>query len=63
MDLKPYLNRIQYDGPLAPTIAVLRDIQLAHACSIPFENLDVLLDRGNAGDVGEAGWIDRLHAV
>ena len=46
MDLKPYLDRIQYDGPLAPTIDVLRDIQLAHACSIPFENLDVLLGRG-----------------
>lgn len=46
MDLTSYLKRIQYDGPLVPTIAVLRDIQLAHACSIPFENLDVLLGRG-----------------
>src|SRR6185437_5061289 len=46
MDLRSYLNRIQYDGPLVPTVAVLRDIQLAHACSIPFENLDVLLGRG-----------------
>lgn len=46
MDLKPYVKRILYDGPLEPTIAVLRDIQLAHACSIPFENLDVLLGRG-----------------
>ncbi len=46
MDLRSYLNRIQYDGPLVPTLAVLRDIQLAHACSIPFENLNVLLGRG-----------------
>lgn len=46
MDLQPYLNRIHYDGPLAPTIDVLRNIQLAHACAIPFENLDVLLGRG-----------------
>jgi N-hydroxyarylamine O-acetyltransferase len=46
MDLGSYLKRIQYNGPLAPTIAVLRDIQLAHTCSIPFENLDVLLGRG-----------------
>lgn len=46
MDLRSYLNRIQYDGPVAPTIAVLRDIQFAHVCSIPFENLDVLLGRG-----------------
>ena len=46
MNLKPYLDRIGYVGPLAPTIAVLREIVLAHACSIPFENLDVLLDRG-----------------
>ena len=46
MDLRPYLERIQYDGLLEPTIAVLRAIQFAHTCAIPFENLDVLLGRG-----------------
>lgn len=46
MNLQPYLDRIQYVGPLEPTLAVLREIVLAHSCSIPFENLDVLLDRG-----------------
>ena len=46
MNLTAYLERIGYAGPLMPTIEVLRDIVLAHSCSIPFENLDVLLDRG-----------------
>ena len=46
MNLTAYLERIGYSGSLVPTIEVLRDIVLAHSCSIPFENLDVLLDRG-----------------
>lgn len=35
----------------APTLATLRAIQLGHVCSIPFENLDVLLKRGIALDL------------
>ncbi len=46
MKLDAYFNRIGYWGLRVPTIAVLQEIVLAHACSIPFENLDVLLDRG-----------------
>ena len=46
MDLDAYLARIRYTGSLTPTLETLRGIVLAHACSIPFENLDVLLDRG-----------------
>lgn len=46
MDLHAYFDRIGYSGPPAPTLAVLRDVVSAHACSIPFENLDVLLGRG-----------------
>ncbi|MBP3956055.1 arylamine N-acetyltransferase [Gemmata sp. G18] len=45
MNLDAYLSRIGYAGPRTPTLPVLRDIVLAHACSIPFENLDVLLGR------------------
>jgi N-hydroxyarylamine O-acetyltransferase len=44
--LNAYLRRIGYAGPLVPTLDVLRGIVFAHACSIPFENLDVLLGRG-----------------
>jgi N-hydroxyarylamine O-acetyltransferase len=46
MNLEAYLARIGYRGPRVPTLAVLRDVVCAHARSIPFENLDVLLGRG-----------------
>lgn len=46
MDLTAYLARVGYTGPREPTLDTLRGLVLAHACSIPFENLDVLLGRG-----------------
>lgn len=46
VDLDAYLTRIRYAGPREPTLAALRGLVLAHATSIPFENLDVLLGRG-----------------
>ena len=46
MNLDAYLSRIGYDGPRTPTLDVLREIVLTHACAIPFENLDILLGRG-----------------
>jgi N-hydroxyarylamine O-acetyltransferase len=45
-DLDAYCARIAYDGPREPTLAAFRAIVLGHARAIPFENLDVLLDRG-----------------
>lgn len=45
LDLKAYLRRIEYAGPLEPTLGVLEAIHLAHATHIPFESLDVLLGR------------------
>jgi N-hydroxyarylamine O-acetyltransferase len=44
-DLDAYLRRIGYSGERAPTLAALAGIQLAHAQSISFENLDPLLGR------------------
>lgn len=44
-DLDAYLRRIGYDGDRAPTLRTLREIHLAHAQHIPFENLDPLLRR------------------
>lgn len=41
--LDAYGERIGYAGPWEPTLAVLRQIQFRHTCSIPFENLDILL--------------------
>lgn len=41
MQVEQYLRRIQYDGPLAPTSEVLRNLHRAHMFSVPFENLDI----------------------
>ena len=44
-DPTPWLRRIGHDGPREPTLATLRALVAAHAGTIPFENLDVLLGR------------------
>ncbi len=43
--LAAYLDRIHYDGPVEPTLAVLRALHRAHVLSIPYENLDIHLGR------------------
>ena len=43
MDLGAYFSRIGFSGPRIPTLATLRELQLAHAQSIAFENLNPLL--------------------
>jgi N-hydroxyarylamine O-acetyltransferase len=45
LDLDAYLERIGYEGPVEPTLEVLDAVHLAHATTIPFENLDILLGR------------------
>ncbi|MGH8278916.1 MAG: arylamine N-acetyltransferase family protein [Gammaproteobacteria bacterium] len=45
IDLDRYFERIGYRGPQQPTLELLHAITAAHAQSIPFENLDVLLER------------------
>ena len=50
IDLDAYLERIGYQGSRAPTLDVLNAISLAHTSAIPFENLDVLLERPIALD-------------
>lgn len=42
-DLKAYMKRIGYDGPLTPTYETLRDVHRLHAQTIAFENLNPLL--------------------
>ncbi len=44
-DLHAYLARIGYSGPTRLSLSSLQQIHHAHVCAIPFENLDVLLDR------------------
>ena len=41
MDIKAYLERINYHGSLAPTAETLRALQVAHLLSVPFENLSI----------------------
>jgi N-hydroxyarylamine O-acetyltransferase len=45
LDLDAYFARIGHTGPRIPTLATLNAIVSAHAQTIPFENLDVLLGR------------------
>ncbi len=45
MEITQYLKRIQYDGPLHPTLPVLQNLQLQHMLHVPFENLDIHLGR------------------
>jgi N-hydroxyarylamine O-acetyltransferase len=45
LDVGAYLQRIGYSGNLQTVPAVLEAIHLAHATHIPFENLDILLQR------------------
>ncbi|MCX6953781.1 MAG: arylamine N-acetyltransferase [Verrucomicrobia bacterium] len=50
IDLPAYFARIGYDGPRDPTLATLRAVLFRHVCTIPFENLDILLGRRIAID-------------
>lgn len=45
VDLKAYSERIGFVGEAVPTLATLSELVLRHVCSIPFENVDVLLGR------------------
>src|SRR5207247_1212253 len=45
VDAASYLKRIGYRGPLIPHIDVLRRLHHRHLLSVPFENLDIHLDR------------------
>ncbi len=66
MNLQAYLDRIRYRGDLRPVHSVLVALQQAHACAVPFENIDVQLGRAvsiSASDAyekivvkGRGGW-------
>jgi len=45
MDIQAYFRRIGYDGPTALTFETLRDIQRAHATTIPYETFDIFFGR------------------
>ena len=41
MDVTTYLERINYRGSLSPSADTLRELQVAHLLSVPFENLSI----------------------
>ncbi len=41
MNVKAYLERINYHGSLVPNAETLRRLQVAHLLSVPFENLSI----------------------
>ena len=41
LDVKAYLERIGYDGPVGPTAETLRRLHVAHLLAVPFENLSI----------------------
>lgn len=45
LDLDAYLERIRFDGDRSPTLRTLRALQRAHVTTIPFENLEIVLQR------------------
>jgi N-hydroxyarylamine O-acetyltransferase len=46
VDLDAYCARIGYTGPRAPSLETLAALQELHPATVPFEAIDVLLDRG-----------------
>jgi len=46
LDLDAYLERIAYAGALTANADTLHGLHRAHAATIPFENLDIVLGRG-----------------
>ena len=45
MDIKQYLERIQYSRPIKPDVQTLYGLQRAQLLHVPFENLDIGLKR------------------
>ena len=58
MDIQKYLDRINYSGPLDPSITTLRALHRAHMFAIPFENLDIHIGRPIL--LGEEVFFDKI---
>ena len=58
MDIQKYLDRINYSGPLDPSITTLRSLHRAHMFAIPFENLDIHIGRPIL--LGEEVFFDKI---
>ena len=66
MNLRRYFDRIGYSGDARPTVSTLTSLLRHHACSVPFENIDVQFGRSLTTDAeaafekivdrGRGGW-------
>ncbi len=73
MDLQAYLDRIGHAGPVAPDLATLRALHRAHLLAVPYENLDVQLQRPVTTDPaaaydkivrrGRGGWCYEMNGL
>ena len=73
MELGAYLDRIGYAGSLAPDVATLKALHRAHLLAIPYENLDVQLQRPLTPDPaaaydkivrrGHGGWCYEMNGL
>jgi N-hydroxyarylamine O-acetyltransferase len=72
-DLHRYLRRIDYGGPLSPTLMTLRALHRAHLTAISYENIDVQMGRPVPLDVdatfakivdeGRGGWCYEMNGL
>jgi len=53
LDLAAYFQRIDYTGDTDPRLPVLEALHRHHAMTIPFENLDVLVDKPISLDLAD----------
>lgn len=73
LDLKQYFKRIGFGGEAKPDLATLNAIHRAHALAIPYENLDVYLERPVDQDItrifrkivheGRGGWCYEMNGL
>ena len=57
-ELQRYFSRIGYEGNPSVDLTTLNQLQQLHAAAIPFENIDVLLDRGI--DISATAIVEKL---
>lgn len=73
MKLAAYFDRIRFEGPARPDLATLKALHRAHQEAVPFENLDVQLQRPVSLDVApnyrkiverrRGGWCYEMNCV
>jgi N-hydroxyarylamine O-acetyltransferase len=58
VNVRRYLERLRYDGPVAPNAETLHALHRAHLMTVPFEDIDVYLQR--RVDLSTASLYDKI---